>query len=94
MPYMGALAAAGCTWSARGDLGYSGKWAGLARRCRCTPRSWAQWAVRVQWGLSERACKLTGGILTLQFKPQSRFTRFWLVIIIKKKIQIVSNSQN
>jgi len=49
-PYMGALAAAGCAWSARGDPGYGGKWAGLARRGRCTPRSWAQRAVRVQMG--------------------------------------------
>ena len=41
-PYMGALAAAGCAWSARGDPGYAGKWAGLARCGCCTPRSWAQ----------------------------------------------------
>jgi len=36
---MGALAAAGCAWSARGEPGYAGKWAGLARRGCWTPRS-------------------------------------------------------
>jgi len=66
-PYMGALAAAGCTWSARGEPGYAGKWAGLARRGRWTPCSWAQRAVHVQWGLSQRACASTVGFLTLQF---------------------------
>jgi len=53
-PYMGALAGAGWEWFARGDTGYGGKWAGLARRGRCTPRIWAQRAVRVQWILSQR----------------------------------------
>ena len=50
VPYMGTLAAAGCTWSVRGDPGYSGKWAGLARRDRCTPRSWTQQVVHIDWG--------------------------------------------
>ena len=66
VPYMGALAVAGCAWSARGDPGYGGKWAGLARRGRCTPCSWAQREVRVHWGLSQQACASTGGFLTLQ----------------------------
>jgi len=35
-PYMGALAEADCTWSARGDPRYGGKWAWLARHGRCT----------------------------------------------------------
>jgi len=70
---MGALAAAGCAWSARGDPHYGGKWAWLARRGRCTASSWAQRAVRVDWG---------GGFLTLQFKPQSRKAQLWLVIVI------------
>ena len=91
MPYMGALAATGCTWSARSDPGYGGKWAELARRGRCMPRSWAQRAVHIQWGLSQWACVSTVGFLTIQFKPQSRS---WLVIMIKQKIQIVSNSQS
>jgi len=56
---MGALAAAGCAWSARGDPGYGGKRAGLARRGRCTPRSWAQRAVRVDWGLSYTTVQAT-----------------------------------
>jgi len=56
---MGALAAAGCVWSVRGDPCYGGKWAGLARRSGCTPRSWAQWAVRVQWGLSYTTVQAT-----------------------------------
>jgi len=51
-PYMGALAAAGCVWSARRDPRYSGKWAWLARCGRCTASSWAQRAVCVDWGLS------------------------------------------
>jgi len=59
---MGALAAAGCAWSARGDPGYGEKWAGLARRGRCTPCSWAQWAVRVQWGLSQRPVRVDCGL--------------------------------
>jgi len=93
-PYMGALAAAGCTWSVCGKPAYAGKWAGLARRGRWMPRSWAQWAVRVQWGLSQwavcvdwgltqRACVSTAGLLTLQFKPQSREARLWLVYFIR-----------
>jgi len=49
---MGALAAAGWAWSARGDTRYGGKRAWLAGRGRCTASSWAQWAVRVDWGLS------------------------------------------
>jgi len=49
---MGALAAAGCAWSARGDPRYGGKWAWLARRGRSTASSWVQRAVRVDWGLS------------------------------------------
>jgi len=36
-PYMGILAAAGCTWSERGEPGYAGKWAGLARHGRWMP---------------------------------------------------------
>jgi len=90
VPYMGTLAAAGCTLSVCGEPGYAGKWAGLARRSRWTPRSWAQRAVRAQWGLSQRACASTGGFLngrcastagflTLQFKPQLREARLWLV---------------
>jgi len=58
---MGALAAAGCAWSARGDPRYGGKWAWLARRGRSTASSWAQRAMRFDWGF-----------LTLQFKAQSR----------------------
>jgi len=50
-PYMGALAAAGCAWSARGDPRYGRKWAWVARRSRSTASSWAQRAVRVDWGL-------------------------------------------
>jgi len=49
---MGALAAAGCAWSARGDPRYGGKWAWLASRGRSTANSWAQRAVRVDCGLS------------------------------------------
>jgi len=60
--YMGTLATAGCAWSARGDPGYSGKWAGLARHGRCTPCSWAQWAVRVYWGLSQRPVRVDCGL--------------------------------
>ena len=56
---MVALAAAGCAWSARGDPGYAGKWAGLARRGRCT---WAQRAVRVQRGLSQRPVRVDCGL--------------------------------
>jgi len=64
---MGALAAAGCAWSARGDPGDGGKWLGPARRGRCTPRSWAQRAVRVQWelsqwGLSQRPVRVDCGL--------------------------------
>jgi len=33
---MGALAAAGWVWSARGDTRYGGKWAWLAGRGPCT----------------------------------------------------------
>ena len=44
---MGALAAAGCAWSARGDPRYGGKWAWLARRGHCMASSWGQRAVRV-----------------------------------------------
>jgi len=57
--YMGALAAAGCAWSARGDPRYGGKWAWLARRGRCTASSWAQRAVRVDWGLSYTTVQAT-----------------------------------
>ena len=49
-PYMGALAAAGCAWAARGDPGY-------------TPHSLVQRALRIQWGLSQRACLSTGAFL-------------------------------
>jgi len=49
---MGALAAAGWAWSARGSTRYGGKWAWLAVRGRCAASSWAQRAVRVDWGLS------------------------------------------
>jgi len=42
----------GCEWSARGDTRYGGKWAWLAGRGRCTASSWAQRAVRIDWGLS------------------------------------------
>jgi len=59
---MGDLAAAGCAWSARGDPGYDGKWAGLARRGRFTPRSWPQRAVRVHWGLSQRPMGVDCGL--------------------------------
>ena len=59
---MGALAAAGCTWSARGEPGYAGKWAGLARRGRWTPCSWAQRAERIQWGLSQRLVRADCGL--------------------------------
>jgi len=49
--------------------------------------------LRVQWGLSQRACPSTGAFLTgrrastagfrtLQVKPQSREARLWLVIVI------------
>ena len=62
MPYMGALAVAGCAWSARGGPGYGGKWAGLARRSRCMPRSWAQWAVHVHCGLSQRPVHVECGL--------------------------------
>jgi len=56
---MGALAAAGWAWSARGDPGYTEKWAGLARHCHCMPRSWVQLTVRVQWDfLNEPARRL------------------------------------
>jgi len=58
----GALAAAGYAWSARGNPGYRGNWAGLASRRCCTPRSWAQRAVRVQWGLSQRPVRVDSGI--------------------------------
>jgi len=88
---MGALAAADCAWSARGKPGYTGKWAGLARCGRWTPRSWVQWPVRVEWRLSQWACASTGsflngrctstvGFLTLQFNPHSCEARLWLVI--------------
>jgi len=56
---MGALAAAGCAWSASGDPGYGGKWAGLARHGRCTPSSWTQRAVRVDCGLSYTTVEAT-----------------------------------
>jgi len=59
---MGAVAAAGCAWSARGNLGYGGKWAGLARRGCCTPRSLAQRAVRVDWGLSQWPVRVNCGL--------------------------------
>jgi len=59
---MGALAAAGCAWSARGEPAYAGKWTGLARRGRWTPRSWARRAVRVQWGLSQRPVRVDCGL--------------------------------
>jgi len=58
---MGALAAVGCAWSVRGEPGYAGKWAGLARRGRSTPRNStggtrpmgaSQRPVRVDCGLS------------------------------------------
>jgi len=59
---MGALAASGCAWYARGDPGYGGKWAGLARRGHCTPCSWAQRAVRVDWGLSQWPVRVDCGL--------------------------------
>jgi len=59
---MGALAAAGCAWSAPGDPGYGGKWEGLARHDGCTPRSCVQRAVRVQWGLSQRPVRVNSGL--------------------------------
>jgi len=65
---MGALAAAGCAWSARGDPGYGGKWAGLARRGRCTPRSWEQRAVRVLCRLSQRPVRVDGGLSYTAFQ--------------------------
>jgi len=48
--------------AARGDPGYAGKWAWLTRRRRWTPRSWAQRAVRVQWGLSQRLVRVDCGL--------------------------------
>jgi len=56
---MGALAAAGCAWSARGDPRYGGKWAWLARRGRCTASSWAQRVVCVNWRLSYTTVQAT-----------------------------------
>ena len=48
---MGALAAAGCAWSVRGDTrSYGGKLAWLAGRDCCTALSWVHWAVRVTGG--------------------------------------------
>jgi len=73
---MGALAAAACAWSARGDPGYGGKWACLARRGRCTAISWAQRALRVDWGF-----------LILQFNPQSREALLWLVFFMMGKTE-------
>jgi len=70
-PYMGALAAAGCAWSVRGDPGYGGKWAWLTRRGRCTASSWAQRAVRVDWGLSYTTVQATiahCGLYILKYK--------------------------
>jgi len=49
---MGTLAAAGWAGSARGETRYGGKWAWLAGHSHCTASSWAQRAVRVDWGLS------------------------------------------
>jgi len=49
---MGALAAAGWAGSARGDIRYGEMWAWLAGRGHCTASSWAQRAVRIDWGLS------------------------------------------
>ena len=43
-----------CAW--RPWLRWEVGW--LARRHRCTPRSWAQRAVRVQWGLSQRPVRV------------------------------------
>ena len=79
MPYMGALAVAGCTWSARGDPGYGGKCAGLARCGRCMPRSWAQWAVHIQWGLSQRPVRVDCGISYTTVRLVQFKARLWLV---------------
>jgi len=59
---MGTLAAAGCTWSARGEPAYAGKWAGLARRGGWMQRSWLQPAVRIQWGLSQQLVRVDCGL--------------------------------
>jgi len=64
---MGALAAAGCAWSARGDSGYGWKWAWLARR-GCLHGK--------QLGATDGARRLHWGFVTLQFKPQSRVVVF------------------
>jgi len=57
---MGALAAAGCAWSARGEPGYAGKWVGLARRGRWTPRI-ATGGARLM-GLSQRPVRVDCGL--------------------------------
>jgi len=62
-------------------------------RCRRAGATGGDGRMRVQWGLSQRACPSTGAFLngrrastagfrTLQVKPQSREARLWLVLII------------
>ena len=77
-PYMGALAGAGWEWFARGDTGYGGKWAGLARRGRCTPRIWAQRPVRVHCRLSYTTVQATIAL-----------ARLWLVLVKTRKFVIL-----
>ena len=79
---MVALAAAGCAWSARGDPGYAGKWAGLARLGRCTPRRWAQRAVRVQWGLSQRPVRVDCGLSYTTVQATIALCAIVLVLLI------------
>ena len=64
-PYMGALAAAGCAWSARGAKVGSG-------------RVWLDAVVARQAAGRNGRCASTGGFRTLQFKPHA-LARLWLV---------------
>jgi len=52
---MGALAA--CPWSARGDPGYGGKWAGSLHATQLGATGGG-----VQWGLSQRPVRVDCGL--------------------------------
>jgi len=82
---MGALAAAACAWSARGDPGYAGKWAGSSRATQlgatggapcASNRGYLNGRVRQLGGFFNGRCMLTVGFLTLRFKPQLREARY------------------
>jgi len=56
--------------------------AGLARRGRWTPRSWAQRAVRVQWGLSQRPVRVDCGLSYTTVQATIALCAIVLVLLI------------